>query len=220
MLLFSHLVLFGWRCCSPLPFLVTLRSPLGGVAFPPLLLEWYWFPSPSPMFVSIVNRHHGRAPHTWEGEEKHHRTNGGGEEAASRSRGEEGTTQKGEWERTTGKSCTTRKGRGRKAPPPHKKRRKKTAPLRRRRESSTGHKEQEGGRGPHKPTRGGTQLFGVVLSGPFIYKRCCFSPLWWCCLLLPPSFKVRQGKYSKSWFALLLLGGAASRHLAPSRFKI
>ena len=57
-----------------------------------------------------------------EEEEKHHHPNGGGEEAGrpSISWREEAPQRhpKGEEERTTGKSSTTRKGRGRKAPPP------------------------------------------------------------------------------------------------------
>ena len=76
--------------------------------------------------------------------------------------------------------------------------------------------------------------FWVVLRSSLSFcGRCCFGwsccpiLLWcgvvllfhlgWCCLLFPPPLqgKARQGKvrYGKSWFALLLLGGAAFRLL-------
>ena len=52
---FSHLVLLGGAVV--LFSLSGLRCflPVGGVAFLPLLLGWYWFPPPPFMFVSLVN---------------------------------------------------------------------------------------------------------------------------------------------------------------------
>ena len=123
----------------------------------------------------------------------------------------------GERERTTGKSSTTRKGRGKKAPPQPKKRRRKAAPLRKMAENSTAHKEEEvrdKATVAHKRRdaapfgwccfpllfRGGSAfaplLFwgGAAVPSTFGVVWCCFSPLGWCCLRLPPSFQVRSGK--------------------------